>query len=221
MALTTSYLVSVKNVKPFFDSLVTAKAPSTFTQKFVEGLGFKSTNDRLFISVLKGLGFLDANSVPTERYYRFLDQSESEKVLAEAVEDAYSDLFDVHTKAYELELSEVKNKLRTLTQGKHSEKVVSLMASTFKALAEYAEWGTKTMPSSKIERVVEKPVQEQHNKTSEEIVPIIPPFEVEQEGNNTTTSKTQFHYNIQVHLPESRDESVYDAIFKSLRRHLF
>ena len=38
-------------------------------------------------------------------------------------------------------IAEVKNKFRTLTQGKTSEKVVGLMANTFKALVDYAEWG--------------------------------------------------------------------------------
>lgn len=27
-------------------------------------------------------------------------------------------------------------------------------------------------------------------------------------------------YNINIHLPESRDQAVYDALFKSLREHL-
>jgi hypothetical protein len=219
MALTSSYLVSVKNVKPFFDSLITAKAPSTFTQKFVEGLGFTSTNDRLFISVLKGLGFLDANSVPTERYFKFLDQSESKKILAEAVEEAYGDLFDVNTKAYELSVSDVKNKLRTLTQGKYSEKVIGVMASTFKALAEYAEWGVKSASVPKQEKPLATPAQEQKENAVGEKTAVLPSTELADEVESAT-GKTQFHYNIQVHLPESRDESVYDAIFRSLRRHL-
>ena len=149
MALTTSYLVTVKNIPAFFDSLLSAKAPDTFTQKFIEGLGFKSTNDRLFISLLKGLGFLDANATPTERYFKFLDQSESKHVLAEAIEEAYEDLFSVNRKAYELSSADVKNKLKTLTQGKHSDKVISLMASTFKSLSEYAEWQTDSVAYGK------------------------------------------------------------------------
>ena len=33
--------------------------------------------------------------------------------------------------------------------------------------------------------------------------------------------KLQLHYDIQIHLPETRDEAVYDAIFSSLKKHLF
>src|SRR3989344_6064210 len=141
MALISSYLITTKNLESFFNSLITAKAPDAFTQKFLESLEFKSTNDRLYIGLLKGLGFLDANAVPTERYYKFLDQSQSKYVLAEAVKEAYGDLFAVHVKANDLTIQEVKNKLRTLTQGKNSDKVLGLMANTFKALVDYAEWG--------------------------------------------------------------------------------
>jgi hypothetical protein len=30
----------------------------------------------------------------------------------------------------------------------------------------------------------------------------------------------QLHYDIQIHLPESRDPAVFDAIFQALRKHL-
>lgn len=45
MALTTSYLTSVKNLDSIINSVVNAKAPERFTNKFLEDLGFKSSND--------------------------------------------------------------------------------------------------------------------------------------------------------------------------------
>lgn len=221
MALTTSYLIAVKNIPAFFDSLLSAKAPDTFTQKFITGLGFKSTNDRLFISLLKGLGFLDANAAPTERYYRFLDQTESKKVLAEAIEEAYEDLFSVNRKAHELPVADVKNKLKTLTQGKHSDKVISLMASTFRALCDYAEWSDE-LAAKKPKVAKPTPVTVEHGEDSAAatVDDKVPALDVVEEKTKVKTS-AEFHYNIQIHLPESRDESVYDVIFKSLKRHLY
>jgi hypothetical protein len=140
MALNSSYLVTTKNLESFFNSLITAQAPEVFTQKFLESLEFKSTNDRLYISLLKGLGFLDPNGAPTERYFKFLDQSQSKLILAEAIREAYSDLFAVNINAQTLSVEEVKNKFRTLTQGKNSESVLRFMANTFIALVGYAEW---------------------------------------------------------------------------------
>lgn len=215
MALINSYLVTTKNLESFFNSLITAKAPDAFTQKFLESLEFKSTNDRLYIGLLKGLGFLDANAVPTERYYKFLDQSQSKQVLAEAIKEAYADLFAVNVKANELATLEAKNKLRTLTQGKNSDKVISLMANTFKALVDYAEW------SHAIKKSEERRDKNTEQKTESPIETTSVHEEIDEVSVGGKSNKTQLHYNIQIHLPESRDPAVYDVLFKSLKKHLF
>jgi hypothetical protein len=72
-----------------------AKAPPKFTQRFLEELDFKSTNDRLYINVFKALGLLNTEGEPTPRYFEFMDQTQSGRVLAEAIEDAYADLFQI------------------------------------------------------------------------------------------------------------------------------
>ena len=214
MALISSYLITTKNVEPFFNSLITAKAPTTFTHSFLQNLEFKSTNDRLYIALLKGLGFLDANGTPTERYYSFLDQTRSKKILAEAIKEAYEDLFAVNKNAQELTTTEVKNKLRTLTQGKSSDKVVGLMANTFKALADYAEWGeTEQKQKDQAKKTAKQPKAQETNVNPEE--------SSEELKNEESHRKPQLHYNIQIHLPESRDPAVYDVLFTALKKHLF
>jgi len=45
----------------------------------------------------------------------------------------------INRRANEMSVEEVRNKLRTLTQGQKSDKVVGLMANTFKALSELAD----------------------------------------------------------------------------------
>lgn len=149
-------------------------------------------------------------ALQTARYYKFLDKSHSKQVLAEAIKEAYGDLFDINIKANELANSEVKNKFRTLTQGKNSDKVISLMTNTFKALVEYAEWNTG-------------PTTEKPNELKPNLKQDIPTDfeEIDDEPVNKKPSKMQLHYNIQIHLPESRDAAVYDALFKSLKKHLF
>jgi hypothetical protein len=216
MSLNASYLVTTKNLESFFNSLITAKAPEVFTQKFLESLEFKSTNDRLYISLLKGLGFLDPNGAPTERYFRFLDQSQSKRVLAEAIQDAYGDLFAVNVKANDLTIAEAKNKFRTLTQGRNSDKVLALMANTFKALVDYAEWTPEVKKGPSKKEGDQKPSDLKQAKTEEG--PIKPE---EDEELSAKLQQMQLHYNIQIHLPDSRDQAVYDAIFKSLKKHLF
>jgi hypothetical protein len=51
-------------------------------------------------------------------------------------------------------------------------------------------------------------------------------IEIPTESVNGTTpagflSNAGLHYNIQIHLPPTKDIEVYNAIFKSLKEHLF
>lgn len=209
MALTAAYLVTTKNLDAFLNALRAAKAPDRFNNKFLTQLDFTSSNDRLFIGLLKALSFIDESGVPTKRYYSFLDQTESGKVLAEAVRDAYEDLFAVNKKAQDLSVEAVKNKLKTLTQGQKSDNVVGLMAATFKALAGLADW--KAPQAEKVGEG-EKP------KMAEKI-----PDRTQERSSEPRESggkPFQLHYDIHVHLPESRDPAVFDAIFEAMKKHL-
>jgi len=214
MAITEAYLSSGKNVKPFFDALVNAQPPPKVTTKFVENLGFKSTNDRLFINLLKGLGFIDANGAPQERYFRFIDQTQSKAVLAEGIKEAYSDLFALNIKANEMPQNDVKNKLKTILQGGKADNIIARMASTFKGLCEYADFSKSQL--IKVEEAKSTAKDSQFEN----------PFDKQENGFNRPSElisksiTTELHYNIQIHLPETRDIAVYDAIFESLRKHL-
>jgi hypothetical protein len=211
MALPDQYLITTKNLDAFLNSLLNAQAPPKFTNKFLEQLEFKSTNDRLLIGLLKLLEFIDGNGIPQERYFKFLDQTQSKQILAEAIKEAYADLFTVNIKANEMSVSEIKNKLKTLTQGQKSDKVLGLMANTFNALCNYADFSkqhSKEVISIKREPHTEydQSIQNEPQKMTHELI------------NKSIT--TEMHYNIQIHLPETRDITVYDAIFKSLKEHL-
>lgn len=205
MALISAYLMTTKNLEAFMNALRAAKAPERFNNKFLTQLDFTSSNDRLFIGLMKGLGFIDESGVPTKRYYAFLDQTESGKILAEAIREAYDDLFAVNKKAQDLSVEEVKNKLKTLTQGQKSENVVGLMAMTFKALSGLADW--------KAPHVDKAPDQEK-TKAAEK-----PAKEVEVTSAHAGKA-FQLHYDIHIHLPESRDPAVFDAIFEAMKKHL-
>ena len=134
------YLMTTKNLGSFFQTISNAQAPPKFTTKFLEQLGFKSTSDRLLIQMLKGLSFLDSNGVPTERYFQFLDNSQSKYILSDAIKEVYSDLFQINIRANEMSEIEVKNKLKTIFQGKKSDDVLRLIGKTFKGLCELGDF---------------------------------------------------------------------------------
>ena len=215
MFLPTAYLISTKNLDGFLNALKTAKAPARVTNKFLQNLEFSSSADRLFIGLLKSLGFTDDSGVPATRYFDFLDQSQSSRILADAVREAYSDLFAVNVKANELSVDEVKNKLRTLTQGKNSDGVLASMAKTFKALTDLADWRSSTVPPPQ----PPDPAVVAHEDDPGKLPPA-KPFEEQHRDSSTRLRLKELHYNIQIVLPETRDVAVFDAIFESLKKHL-
>src|SRR6476660_9107567 len=105
MALPTSYLTTQKNLDGILTALQTAKAPSKFTHAFLAGLGYKSSSDRLVVKMLKTLGFLSEDGVPTQRYFEYLDQTQSARVMAEGVMEAYADLFELNVNAHKMSRS--------------------------------------------------------------------------------------------------------------------
>lgn len=213
MALPTAYMTSVKNLPGILSAIQQAKAPERFTQRFLESLEFKSNSDRLIIGLLKALRFIDDQGKPTSRYFEYLDQSQSERVMAEAVREAYDDLFQVNTSAQKLSKQDVINKFKTLSQGSIGESVLDKMAMTFTALVKLADFeqaAPRTAKAKASEAEAETELTE--DKTKHEIS--------SKERRIVTRELGGLHYNIQIILPESRDPQVYDALFRSLNEHL-
>ena len=223
MPLPDSYTMKVGAIPAYFDTMLDAEPPERFSVKFLENLGFTSTNDRLFIGILKDLGFLNRDGAPQPRYYEFLDRSNSKRVLAQGIRDAFSDLFAVNKKINEAPLDEVRNKLRTLYGGKKTNLVISNIAKTFKGLSEYADFSAPAstskeaqlsgaiVPPSKETFLAEVLKDDIHSKETglENAHP---------DAHLLRVASLQYHINIV--LPDTRDQAVYDAIFKSLREHL-
>lgn len=209
--LTSSYLTSVKNLDSIMNSVLNARAPERFTTKFLEDLGFKSSNDRLYVGIFKALGLIDDNGSPQQRYFDFLDQTQSKRIIALGIQEAYEDLFNLRKDAQNLTNDEVKNKLKTLTQGQKGDRVIEQMATTFRALCSYADWSEnpikKDMESPAPTVVSEK--AEPHND-----------MQSIQKNIKTTSNTLGLCYNIQIHLPETTNLAVYDAIFQSIKKHL-
>ena len=206
MTLPTSYLTSIKNLRGILSAIQGAQAPKKFTIQFLTSLGFTSTADRLVIGVLRSLGFLNSNNEPTDRYFRFLDQSQSGSVLADGVRDAYADLFQINKNANQLSKSEAINKFKTLGQGQLSESVLAKMGMTFVELCKIADFKTVATNTR-----AEAPPSDEAD---------IPDETAEKNLSQRKISFGGLHYNIQLILPESRDQKVYDALFRSLRDHL-
>ena len=207
MALPTSYMTgSFTKIPSYFDTLLTAKAPDKFTAKFMADLGFTSSNDRQFVNVLKAIGFLDEAGAPTQRYFHFLDQSNSRLMVAEGIKEAYADIFALNTSAQALSKDEVVGKFKTLTNGSKENATIGYMASTFINLCAYAEWKQQNIKIDEVQTLPDAPKVKQVETLNQESAHF--------------AHGVDLNYDIHIHLPATRDQAVYDALFASLAKHI-
>lgn len=210
MSLPSSYTMKTGAIPAYFDAIQGAEAPERFSIKFLQDLGFASSNDRLIIGILKDLGFLNADGVPQERYYQYLDKNNADQTLADGIREAFGDLFAVNKEAHKLDVDGAYNKLRTLYKGGKKDSVTKLIAKTFFALCEIADF-TKHRGKA----LTKADDQKQKKPETTDVGGA-----AGQDRKPKSISLDSLQYNLNIILPETRDQAVYDAIFKSLRDHL-
>jgi hypothetical protein len=200
--LTDRYLVSAKGLADFFVKIQQGTAPDKFTLAHLRGIGFTSSNHNGFIPLLKALGFLADDGTPTPRYHAYRDASQAPTVLGEALKEAYGDLFHINEQISERDRDAIIGKFKTTHNT--SDRVAEAQAATFLALLPLAKLGTGGRAKVPLKAEVEPPpVDEKSNA-----------------GGQGTKVSTTLHYNIQIHLPATKDLDTYNAIFKALRQHL-
>lgn len=114
--------------------------------------------------------------------------------------EAYGDIFLIKEHPTNADSVAIAGKFKSFHNA--SENVAGLMAKTFLSLLPLADLSSK--PSSSPTTQVK--VREQQEQISNE-------------ENPFSAGELGLHYNIQIHLPATKDVEVYNAIFKSLREH--
>ena len=203
MALANAYVLPVNRIPDLFGKIRDGQAPERFTHQLLKDWGFSSTDDRTFVPLLKELGFLTADGKPTPMYHDYRDHSRSKVVMAQALRDAYGDIFLIKEHPTTSDRTAIEGKFKSFHNA--SENVAGLMAKTFLALLALADLSAK-------KKAAPTPVEAKQSSPEQ-------PAPIQPEGN--IFGRTGLHYNIQIHLPATKDVEVYNAIFKSLREHLF
>ena len=206
MALAKVYTQVYGQIRGFFQKIQEGQAPSSFTQQHLKDIGFASTNHRTFIPILKALGFLSPNGAPTNRYHAYRNRAQARRVMSEALKEAYTDLFTIKSHPKKSDEGLIVGKFKSthnVTDG-----VAGRMAKTFFSLLELADLDHVSGPR--------KDVEETSNSAPKADV-VASKAATRPHADGVPPG---LHYNIQIHLPATKDIEVYNAIFKSLRGHL-
>lgn len=202
MALLKTYVGNYGQIGTVLKAMRDGQAPEKFTRQYLKDLGFASSNFHPMIPLLKGLGFLSDEGEPTQRYHDYRDESKSKTVLGQAIKEAYSDLFVIKANPVASDKPAIQGKFKSSFNS--SDRVAELMSATFFSLLENATISVAppAAPPS------EKP------KDLESA-----PFD-RAEKERPRSGPLNLSYNIQIHLPATKDIEVYNAIFKSIKGHL-
>jgi hypothetical protein len=146
-------MTTTKNLPAIMKKLIEGTAPDKFTVAHLKGLGFKSSNDLGVIPVLKDLKFLSADGTPTLRYHEYRDPSKSKGVLAEALREAYGDLFHISERPSDNDREAIRGKFKS--SNNVSDRVADLQAATFLSLLKLADLDAKKTAPKKTENIDE------------------------------------------------------------------
>lgn len=205
------YVVATGTLESMLDKIKEASVPEKFSQDFVSSkLSLKGGTARAIIPFVKKMGLVSSDGTPTDRYKEFRNPEKSGFAIADAMLDLYEELFQMNEHAHELENSKLKGLIVESTGAEPSSAVVQKTLSTFLALKKRAKFGKETKTLEEI-----LPIKSSEPKLSE-------PKQILHSERETEKSSEQINlsYTINLNLPATTDIEVFNAIFKSLKKHL-
>lgn len=193
-------------IEPFLRKISEAGRPARFTQDFLSTkLGFTSSSARPLIGLLKRLGFLQSDGVPTELYSQFRNSGESKNAMALAIRSGYAEVYERNEYAHELNKDRFRDLIMQITGLEKGNSTVAAIVGTFFSLKEFSDFDGKAPVPVKVETIKQEsdfPFAEGSNATSHQSV------------------KLNLGYTINLNLPETTNVEVFNAIFRSLRENL-
>ena len=185
-------------IRKYLEKFQGVGTPSKVNTSWLRTLGFKGGNDAYILRVLKYIGFIDASGTPTKFWTQYKDPTKAKVVMAQAIKQGYKELFATYPDAFRKDREALYAFFSSKT-GK-AKATVDLMVTTFINLCQLADF--------KQEAPV--PVAVSPPKPEEAVVSVKPEKGIIRE----------LHIDIQLHLPATNDPTVYDNLFKSLKKHL-
>lgn len=182
-------------ISDYFEKIKEAGVPDKVNRAWLRSVGFTTGNDYYIIGVWKYIGFVDASNAPTESWKGYRAPKESKAVLAQAIRSGYKDLFEMYNDAYRKDREAIYSYFSSLTE--KAESTINLMVTTFQNLCDLADF--EALPG---------------------VAPVPPSEEELRRPTGRRVGLPEIHINIQLHLPETSDPTIYDNLFKSLKKHL-
>jgi len=195
-------------IEEYMKKIQEVGTPKKIDRAWLKSIGFSGGNDYYIIGVWKYIGFIDESSTPTEKWIKYKNPREARAILAQAIREGYSELFSTYPDAFRKDREALYSFFSST--GKAA-KTVNAMVSTFQNLCKSADFEAEmAKPEEPATAVSVVSMEEKPTVAIEEAKPTITRYK----GIN------EIHINIQLHLPETKDSTIYDSLFKSMKKYL-
>lgn len=174
--------------------------PDKLTTAKLNDYGYTSSHDRSIVSVLKGIDLLGDNGSPSELWREA--RTQPKVAVAKGVLSGYKSLYQTFPNAHERDNETLTNYFKSKTDVGDS--TVKKIVGTFRALSEYADF-------SKVDDVESAPAPAAPQPAAAAHTPI----RVAQSAGGMAVN-----LNIELTLPADETGKVYDAFFRSMKKHL-
>lgn len=202
------YVASPGSIKTALEKIRSAATPERVTKDFVTTvLQIKGGTGGNLPPFLKRIGFVGSDGAPTDLYRRFRNPATGGAAMADAIRLGYKDLLQANEYFYRLSDKDLLALIVQVTDVEADNRAAQLTLSAIKALKAFANFealepsGEPTEQASTIDprpRALDLPAQQGRNG---------------QVGLNLS-------YTINLNLPATADQAVFNAIFRSLKEHL-
>ncbi|WP_347261272.1 DUF5343 domain-containing protein [Rudaea sp.] len=208
MADTLPYLASPGSIKTCLDKIKAAATPDRVTQDFVTTkLQIKGGTGAALIPYLKKIGFVASDGSPTDTYKQFRNHATAGAAAAAAVKTGYKALGQVNEYFYDLNDKDLLALIVQITGAEEGNQVAKLTLSTLKTLKAFANFDAKVGETAKDPKATDE------SKGSGRQ----PDLSKSSDGRRQGLSLS---YTINLNLPATTDQAVFNAIFRSLKEHL-
>lgn len=205
------YLASPGSLGTVFERIKKAATPERVTGEVVANTFLmKGGAGSAILPYLKRINFVGSDGSPTDIYRRFRNDSTAGGAVAEAIMHGYAPLKAINEQFYKTTDAELKSMIIQVTGAAADSSSVSQTLGTLKKLISYADFDAV------------KPANLAYDNSAN--LNTIPPAHVPppppSSGQNGTGVGLNLAYTINLNLPATSDQAVFNAIFRSLREHL-
>ncbi len=209
MSASLPYVYAPGSVKTALERIRQAATPDRVTRDFITTkLSIKGGTGTALVPYFKKIGLVNSDGTPTDLYKQFRNPATGGAAIAAAIKIGYKPLSQVNEYFYDLKDNDLLALIVEVTGSEAGSSVVKLTFSTLKALKAFAVFDASE--STEQSETETSPGQDSNLATNSG-----------PQARNNKQLGLNLAYTINLNLPATSDQAVFNAIFRSLKEHLF